>query len=576
MKKFCFSISFLTVVIGWFVFGPGAAAQSDEQFTTTPLVSPNLVISQFQPGTSAVPNDEFVEIKNIGSSPIDLNGYRVVYRSQNGTNDVGPFAVWTTTTILQPGQFYLIASTSYSGSVTPNLTYNPTACACSMSAGNGHLGIRQGDMNTGALIDAVGWGTGSGVLFEGTRTSAPGSGNSQARKQSGCQDSDNNVTDFETFAPFAPRNTSTTPATCSGGGTTLFAAMNANPTTVTPPGSTLLTVTVIPATTPPSTGITVVGNLSNLFGSASQPFFDNGTNGDVTPGDNVYSFAVNIPGGTSGSTRNVTAVASDAQGRSVNLNQNVTINAPLANEDPLLFGNPSLATGVVANENNYLMQKPQYSLAYNRSKATNNWVAWRLDTSWLGSNNNGDFNIDTTLPAGWYRVDGDTDYDEPVYDRGHMCPAGDRTNNQTNNSATFLMTNIIPQHPDNNQGAWNDFENYLRSVANAGNEVYTITGPTGNMGTIGSTVQNRIVIPTHTWKVVLILPNGSDDLRRASRSSRAFGIIMENLPQNRNPPGGWRNFRVTVDEVEELTGYNFFSDIPQNTQELIERRRDTL
>ncbi|MCV4784262.1 hypothetical protein OFM36_32990, partial [Escherichia coli] len=88
-------------------------------------------------------------------------------------------------------------------------------------------------------------------------------------------------------------------------------------------------------------------------------FYDDGTNGDVTAGDNVFSFLATIPANSSGGNRTLTATASDAQGRTVNLNQTITVNAPLPNEDPLIFGNPSGATPDVANENNYLMPKPQ-------------------------------------------------------------------------------------------------------------------------------------------------------------------------------------------------------------------------
>jgi len=127
---------------------------------------------------------------------------------------------------------------------------------------------------------------------------------------------------------------------------------------------------------------------------------------------------------------------------------------------------------------------------------------------------------------------------------------------------------MVPQHPDNNQGPWEDFESYLRTVAGQGNEIYIISGPVGNMGTIG----NGVVIPTATWKVVLILPNGANDLARIGRPTRAFGIIIPNHAINRD--GVWREYRTTVDAVEYLTGYNFFSNIPINTQAIIERRRD--
>ncbi len=533
------------------------------------FVSPNIVISQFQAGGGTA-NDEFVELHNIGSAPVDLNGYRVVYRSATGTNDVGPFAVWTATTIIQPGQYYLIASTGYDGGVAPDITYDPTACACSMGANGGGLAVRIGAQNTGTIIDSLGWGTATNIFVEGTVTSAPGNNNSQSRKLNGCQDTDSNVNDFANTIPGAARNLSATPIVCGGGGTTLFAAINANPTSVVPGGNTLLTVTVIPATTPPSTGISVAGNLSDIGGVANQVFFDNATNGDVTAGDNVFSFLATIPSGSVGGNRNVTVVASDAEARTVNLNQGIIINAPLPNDDPLIFGNPSNATADIVNENNYLLQRPQYSLSYNRSRATPNWVAWRLDSTWVGSTpRQDDYRPDTSLPAGWYQVL-DTDYSGSGYDRGHMCPSGDRTRSVPDNSATFLMTNFIPQLAANNQGPWEEFESYCRTIVGQGNEIYIIDGPAGNIGTIN---QGRIVVPAVTWKVVLILPNGSDDVQRAGKATRAFGIIVPNQPPlDINAP--WRNFRVTVDAVENLTGYDFFTQIGKNTQEIIERRHD--
>ncbi|HMS38882.1 MAG TPA: DNA/RNA non-specific endonuclease [Pyrinomonadaceae bacterium] len=211
-----------------------------------------------------------------------------------------------------------------------------------------------------------------------------------------------------------------------------------------------------------------------------------------------------------------------------------------------------------------------YSLSYNRSTATPRWVAWRLDSSWVGTTpRQDDYRPDPALPAGWYQVQ-DNDYSGSGYDRGHMCPSGDRTNSVPNNSATFLMTNFVPQLSANNQGPWEELESYCRTLAAQGNEIYIITGPVGNIGTIA---QGRVVVPQYTWKVVLVLPNGTNDLSRINRGTRAFGQIVPNFPPlNINAP--WRQFRVTVDAVENLTGYNFFSEVPINTQAIIERRRD--
>ena len=123
MKKFYF----LSVVAALWVY-VCVSSMVDAKPLAGPAVSPHLVISQVQTGGGGTGtfNDEFVEIFNRGDAPIDLNGYRLVYRSATGSSDVlMPFAAWTSSTIIPPGGYYLIASTSYDGTVTPNMTYNP-------------------------------------------------------------------------------------------------------------------------------------------------------------------------------------------------------------------------------------------------------------------------------------------------------------------------------------------------------------------------------------------------------------------------------------------------------------------
>jgi DNA/RNA endonuclease G (NUC1) len=570
MKRFYFVLLGLMIITAGAVWSLKIKAQTEtHEVENTLLVSPNIVISQFQVAGGTA-NDEFIELHNTSSNPFDLNGFRLVYRSAAGTNDV-LFAEWTSSTIIAPGGYYLIASTAYDGTPAPNLTYNPTTCSCSMSATSGGLAIRNGALNSGIIFDAVAYGTATNAFIETSVTAAPPANASQSRANNGCQDTDNNANDFSTVNPAAPRNNASPANTCgSGGSTVILAGGGANPGTVSPGGVTILTVSVFPATNPVSSGISVVGNLTNIGGSANQQFFDNGTNGDATAGDNVFSFQAIIPNDLSGGVKNVTAVASDAQGRSANVSINITINAPYPGEEPLLLGNPTNATTDIANENNYLMVKPQYSLSYNRSKAEPNWVAWRLDASWLGTApRQDDFRPDPQLPAEWYHVL-DTDYSGSGYDRGHMAPSGDRTRSIPDNSATFLMTNFLPQLAANNQGPWEEFESYCRTLAQAGNELYIVSGGAGVAGTIAN---GKIVVPQVTWKVALVLPNGDNDLQRISRATRTIAIIVPNqAPLDINAP--WRNFRVSVNAVETLTGYNFFSNIPKNTQELIERKKD--
>jgi endonuclease G len=375
------------------------------------------------------------------------------------------------------------------------------------------------------------------------------------------------LNDFSTVNPAAPRNAASPVSVCSGGGTTLFASGSANPGSVAPGATTLLTVTVTPATTPPSTGITVVANLSNIGGSATQTFFDDGTNGDVTPGDNIFSFQYTIPANASNGGRTLPFTAYDAQGRTANSAISLVILAPALNDNPLLLGNPSNAVTDANQPFNYLMVKPQYSLSYHRDRRIPNWVAWRLDTSWLGTaSRQDDYRPDETLPAGWYRVT-PQDYSEPIYDRGHMVPSGDRTRSAQDNSATFLMTNFVPQTPENNQRAWERLETYCRELAQAGNELYIVSGGAGSRGTIG----NGVVIPQVTWKVILVIPNGDNDLQRIGKTTRTIAVIM---PNDSTVTFEWRQYRTSVDKVENLTGFDFFSNVSKITQSIIERRVD--
>ncbi len=569
MKRFSAILATLLLVSACFVLTYNSTAKNDAKHSESKnLVSPNLVISQFQTAGGSA-NDEFIEIHNTSTNSVDLSGYRVVYRSSSGTNDVN-FANWTTTTIIAPGGYYLLTNSSYDGSVPGDFVFNSATCSCALSGSSGGLAIRFGGLNTGVIIDSVGYGGASNIFIETSVTNAPPANNGQARLNNGCQDTDNNSSDFSTLNPAAPRNSTNSPITCGGGGTDLLAHGAASPTTVAPNASTLLTVSVFPATSPPSTGIAVAGDLTNIGGSANQQFFDNGTNGDVTADDNIFSFQSTIPANTDGGPTTVTALASDAEARSVNVTINLTIDAPPAGEDPLLLGNPSNATSNVANENNYLMNKAQYSLSYSRANATPNWVAWRLDSSWVGSApRQNDYRPDPALPGGWYRVD-DNDYSGSGYTRGHMCPSADRTRSVTDNSATFLMTNFIPQIADNNGGSWNEFENYLRTLIGQGKEIYIFSGGHGNAGTIAN---GQIVAPLVTWKVVLILDNGNNDLQRVNKGTRTIAIIVPNQ-EPLDPSTPWRDFRTNVDAVEYLTGYDFFSNVPKNTQEIIERRRD--
>ncbi|MBD2057806.1 DNA/RNA non-specific endonuclease [Oculatella sp. FACHB-28] len=229
----------------------------------------------------------------------------------------------------------------------------------------------------------------------------------------------------------------------------------------------------------------------------------------------------------------------------------------------LSFGNPSNAGE--DDPENYLMVKPQYALSYNDSKRIANWVSWQLGPDWIGeAERQDDFRPDETLPEGFYQVT-PRDYRQSGYDRGHLAPSADRTATEGDNSSTFVMTNMIPQAPDNNQQTWRGLEDYSRDLVEEGNELYIVAGSYGEQKRIGN---GQVVVPTNTWKVVVVLEPGSgiEDITEETR------VIAVDVPNQDGIDPDWETYSVSVDEIEAATGYDFLSAVPTETQEAIESR----
>ena len=223
----------------------------------------------------------------------------------------------------------------------------------------------------------------------------------------------------------------------------------------------------------------------------------------------------------------------------------------------------------MVGQTNYLIERNQYAMSYHRYNGIANWVSWHLDSGDFGGSGRSSFvQTDTALPSGWYRVSS-SDYSGSGYDRGHMTPSGDRTFSSDENRPTFFMTNIIPQAPDNNQGPWNNLENYTRDLVRSGNEAYIISGGHGSKGTLAG---GKLRIPAATWKIIVVIPEGSNDAARISTSTRVIAINMPNNQGIRSHD--WRNYLTTVDALEQLTGYNFLSNVDPSVQAVIEARVD--
>lgn len=227
----------------------------------------------------------------------------------------------------------------------------------------------------------------------------------------------------------------------------------------------------------------------------------------------------------------------------------------------LKYGNPSRANSRL---NNYLITKPEYALSYNCQTGIANWVSWELDRSWLGIvERSDDFRPDFDLPADCYAVR-PNDYRGSGYDRGHLIPSGDRTNSESDNSSTFVMSNMIPQSPSNNREVWRELEEYSRGLVVRGKQLYIVAGGSGIAKKIA---QSKVVVPAFTWKVILIVDRPDAEL--TSDNLQTIAVWMPNSERVRNTD--WRDYIVSVDEVEQKTGYNFFARLPRNIQRQIEQ-----
>jgi endonuclease G len=242
-----------------------------------------------------------------------------------------------------------------------------------------------------------------------------------------------------------------------------------------------------------------------------------------------------------------------------------------------LFGNPSNATSLTPD--NYLLDQSYYVESYSTSRSIPNWVSWHLDaTTITGTSKRLDnFAAFTGLPAGAFAVQS-TSYQNSGFDRGHNVPSGDRTSSTNANSATFLMTNMIPQAPQNNQGPWQELESYLRTKVLEGNEVYVIMGSyglggVGKNGSAATIAGGKIAVPSNVWKVAVIIPKGDTDLSRVTSTTRVVAVNTLNI---NTVDKDWKKYRVSVRDIEKATGYNLLSNLPQSVQDAIETKVDAL
>lgn len=226
-----------------------------------------------------------------------------------------------------------------------------------------------------------------------------------------------------------------------------------------------------------------------------------------------------------------------------------------------VFSQNSLELPAPMKRNEVILKRSNYTVSFNKATNLPNWVAWRLDKAKLKekvSRGRYKFNPDPDLNPRTAVVT--QDYSNSGYDRGHMCPAADSRWSGLAMKESFYMTNICPQNPNLNGGDWKELEEKCREWAKNG-PIYIVTGPIlyhkGPHKYIGK--EHKVRVPEAFFKVILA---GVD-----KGKPRAIGFIYKNAAGNRKLD----SYINSVDQVERITGIDFFPGLPDAIENAVEK-----
>ncbi len=196
-----------------------------------------------------------------------------------------------------------------------------------------------------------------------------------------------------------------------------------------------------------------------------------------------------------------------------------------------------------------------FTVNFNPQNKTPNYVAWILEghetEGAVGRSNK--FWTDTELDG----CPDTRDYSRSGYDRGHMCPAGEQKWSMEAMHNSFVMANICPQKHELNTGAWKTLEDKERLWAKRDSAIVIVAGPiydTSDKETIGN---NNVRVPSAFFKVLLA---------PYAQPMRAIGFVYPNMKCE----GNMQSYAVSVDNVEAMTGFDFFSALPDSLENEIE------
>ena len=205
---------------------------------------------------------------------------------------------------------------------------------------------------------------------------------------------------------------------------------------------------------------------------------------------------------------------------------------------------------------NQIVHHQNYSLSYSEKHEQAEWVAYELKASHLSNSHfkRPYFQIDKavkTKAANW------RNYKNSGYDKGHLCPAGDRRFTKLAHDETFLTSNISPQEHKFNAGIWNRLEQKVRYWAKKNDGIFVITGGVleNNLKSIGS---ESVSVPKQFYKVILDKTNGS------------IKMLAFLIPHKESKLPLYK-FVVSVDKIEAITGIDFFKELDDSIENKLEK-----
>lgn len=196
-----------------------------------------------------------------------------------------------------------------------------------------------------------------------------------------------------------------------------------------------------------------------------------------------------------------------------------------------------------------------FRVSFNKDNKTPNWVAWEL----LGNETEGS---QTRYNTFWQdeKVEGcpvTYDYSRSGYDRGHLCPAADQKWSRQAMIDCFSLANMAPQDHALNSGAWSTLEKKERQWAKRDSAIVIIAGPIYEKGDTKRIGDSGVRVPSAFYKVI-IAPYVEEP--------RGIGFVYPNM----SSPGNMQDYAMSIDDVEAITGIDFFFNLPDDVEDKIE------